>query len=65
MNGRQEDPNAQVKRTSVLVVDDDEATCYVVERALQEAGVAVETAGDCDEGLAPTRAGAHDVVLLD
>jgi two-component system response regulator RegX3 len=65
MNDLDEDRSGNVRRTSVLVVEDDEATCYALQRALEEAGFAVEIASDGEGGLAAARAGAHDVVVLD
>jgi DNA-binding response OmpR family regulator len=49
----------------ILVVDDDERLCSVVERGLTEEGYAVDTAHDGEEGERLARINDYDLVVLD
>jgi CheY-like chemotaxis protein len=53
------------KRPSVLVVDDDEATCDALATILRGENYAVVTALRAAEGLRVMRDGVIDVVILD
>ena len=48
-----------------LVVEDDASIAEFVARGLREAGFAVDTAGDGDEGLTAALAAAYDVAIVD
>jgi DNA-binding response OmpR family regulator len=49
----------------ILVGDDDERLCSVVERGLTEEGYAVDTAHDGEEGERLARINDYDLVVLD
>ncbi|MEX0308704.1 MAG: response regulator transcription factor [Tateyamaria sp.] len=51
--------------TRILVVDDDPHIRSVLRIALQQAGHAVDEAGDGAEGLAKARSGRFDLLVLD
>ena len=48
-----------------LVVEDDASIAEFVARGLREAGFAVDTAGDGDEGLTAALGSAYDVAIVD
>jgi DNA-binding response OmpR family regulator len=48
-----------------LLVEDDASIAEFVARGLREAGFAVDTAADGDEGLTATLAAAYDVAIVD
>src|SRR5204862_7178059 len=48
-----------------LLVEDDASIAEFVARGLREAGFAVDTAGDGDEGLTAALAAAYDVAIVD
>ncbi|HYE00829.1 MAG TPA: response regulator [Alphaproteobacteria bacterium] len=56
-------PEAQ--GTRILLIEDDEATRYIVRQTLEGAGFTVEEAADGREGLERIAAGRPDAVLLD
>lgn len=49
----------------LLVVDDDEYIRELYEEILKDAGFAVETAVDGEQGLQKIKKGSYDLVLLD
>lgn len=49
----------------ILIVDDDPQIRSVLRIALRQAGMAVEEAGDGEEGLTKARSGRFDLVVLD
>src|SRR5437764_15133366 len=49
----------------ILIVDDDRATCLVLQRVLQQDGYHVQVARDGTTAIELCRAGEHDVILLD
>jgi ammonium transporter, Amt family len=49
----------------ILIVDDDRATCLVLQRVLQQDGYQVEVARDGTTAIELCRASDHDVILLD
>jgi DNA-binding response OmpR family regulator len=49
----------------VLLVEDYAPLCKAVAQGLQEAGLAVDTAGDGEEGLWYARSNDYDVIVLD
>ncbi|WP_299701110.1 response regulator transcription factor [uncultured Tateyamaria sp.] len=52
-------------KTHLLVVDDDPHIRSVLRIALQQAGHAVDEAGDGIEGLTKARSGRYDLIVLD
>jgi diguanylate cyclase (GGDEF)-like protein len=54
-----------VTSSRILVADDDQTTCLLIQAALVKAGLAVELAYDGTQALAAFDAGRFDMVLLD
>lgn len=49
----------------ILIVEDDRKVASFLRRGLEEAGYAVDVAGDGEEGVAMARDRVHDLVVLD
>ena len=63
---RQDDPGCSSEtRNRILVVDDDESICDIIERALIRVGYTVSTAKNASEAQALFAANDYDVVLSD
>jgi DNA-binding NtrC family response regulator len=52
-------------KASILVVDDEEMSRFILREALTRRGYAVEEAGDAETGLKKLRRHPYDLVLLD
>ncbi len=50
---------------NVLVIDDEEMVRDLLKQALSRVDVAVETAGDAENGMAKFDQGAYDLVITD
>jgi len=59
------DPNFEINRKSVLVVDDDEGVLVTVKKALLPKGYSVLTASTGERGLQVARQQRPDMVILD
>ncbi len=52
-------------KPSILIVDDEEMSRFILREALTKRGYAVEEAGDAESGLKKLRQRSYDLVLLD
>ncbi len=64
MAATSETPPAKSSRT-VLLIEDDQSTCDVIECHLLNDGFGVDRAADGESGLAKALEGAYDLVILD
>lgn len=53
------------KKTDILIVDDDPATCATLRNILVKSSYEVRIAHSGEEAIAAAREKAHDVVLID
>ncbi len=49
----------------IIIIEDEEVLCSLLEKKLTEEGYQVETAKDGEEGLSKIRANRPDLILLD
>jgi two-component system nitrogen regulation response regulator GlnG len=54
-----------LKPKQILIIDDEEAVCWALERALTREGYAVTTAASAEQGLAALERQTPDAVILD
>ncbi len=52
-------------KPSILIVDDEEMSRFILREALNKRGYSVEEAGDAESGLKKLRQRSYDLVLLD
>ncbi len=50
---------------TILIIDDDEELCALLDQFLTGEGFRVDTALDCASGMDATMAGNHDIIILD